>query len=173
MDRRFLATVLIVLSVFPAAVLGCGDKFLVASRNTRYQRAPVSRGPASILIYESPASEISKGLAGIPVDATLRKVGYQPTIVETADEFDRALARGGWNLVLVGNADAEAVAQRVKNLGVLPVAYKPTREQLKQSKKLFPVVLQGPTKGDDLVAAVDDALASLNKHHQKSGKTAS
>jgi hypothetical protein len=103
----------------------------------------------------------------------LRKVGYRPTIVETADEFDRALARGGWNLVLVGNADAEAVAQRVKNLGVLPVAYKPTRDRLKQSRKLFPVVLQGPTKGDDLVAAVDDALASLNKLHQKSGKAAS
>ena len=173
MNRRILASVLIVLAVFPPAVLGCGDKFLVASRNTRYQRAPVSRGPASILIYESPASEISKGLAGIPVDATLRKVGYRPTIVETADEFDRALARGGWNLVLVGNADAEAVAQRVKNLGVLPVAYKPTRDQLKQSRKLFPVVLQGPAKGDDLVAAVDDALASLNKLHQKSGKAAS
>ena len=173
MLRRSLAAVIIVASVFPAAVLACGDKFLVASRGTRYQRAPVARGSASILIYDSPTSELSKGLAGIAVDATLRKVGYQPTIVETPDEFDRALARGGWNLVLVGNADAQAVAQRVKNLGVLPVAYKPTHDQLKQAKKMFPVVLQGPTKSDDLVAAVDDALASLNKSHQKSGKTAS
>ncbi len=167
MGKRFFAAMLLAGIAPGSIVLGCGDKFLVSSRGTRYQRAPVSREPAAILIYLDPVSEVSKGLAEIPVDATLRKAGYRPTMVETAGEFDRALSQGGWDLVLVGAADAQAVAQRVKNLGILPVAFKPTPAELKQTKKLFPVVLQAPTKSQTLLDAVDHALASRPKSQQR------
>jgi hypothetical protein len=167
MGKRFFAAMLLAGIAPATVVLGCGDKFLVSSRGTRYQRAPASREPAAILIYLDPLSEVSKGLAGAHPDATLRKVGYRPTTVETAGEFDRALSQGGWDLVLVGTADAQAVAQRVKNLGILPVAFKPTPAELKQAKKLFPVVLQAPTKSQTLVDAVDHALASRPRSQQK------
>jgi hypothetical protein len=165
--KRFLAAMLLAGIVPGSNVLGCGDKFLVFSRGTRYQRAPVSREPAAILIYLDPLSEVSKGLGGVPVDATLRKAGYRPTMVETAGEFDRALNQGGWDLVLVATADAPAVAQRAKDLGILPVAFKPTPAELKQTRKLFPVVLQAPTKSETLVDTVDHALASRPKSQQR------
>src|SRR5437879_7674005 len=76
-------------------LLACGDKFLVLSRGTRYQRAPAVRKPVAILIYANPASEVPKALAGVPVDATLRSVGYRPTTVATPAEFEKALSHGG------------------------------------------------------------------------------
>lgn len=165
MSKRLVVAML--LTGIASNVFACGDKFLVFSRGTRYQRAPVSRESAAILIYLDPLSEVSKGLADVSVDATLRKAGYRPTMVETAGEFDRALQEGGWDLVLVATADAQALAQRVKNLSILPVAFKPTPAELKQTRKLFPVVLQAPTKSQTLVEAVDQALASRPKSQQK------
>jgi hypothetical protein len=69
--------------------------------------------------------------------------------------------------VLVATADAPAVAQRAKTLGILPVAFKPTPAELKQTRKLFPVVLQAPTKSETLVDTVDHALASRPKSQQR------
>ena len=77
---------------------GCGDKFLVSSRGTRYQRAPVAYGPAAILIYTNPASEVPKALANVSVASTLSRVGYRPTLVENAPAFEAMLSRGGWDL---------------------------------------------------------------------------
>jgi len=75
----------------------CGDKFLVSSRGTRYQRAPVAYGPAAILIYTNPASEVPKALASVSVASTLSRAGYRPTVVGTAAEFEAMLSRGGWD----------------------------------------------------------------------------
>src|SRR6266852_4500631 len=139
-------------------LLACGDKFLVSSRWTRYQQAPAVRKPAAILIYTNPASEVPKALAGVPVDATLRSVGYRPTIVGTPAEFEKALGQGGWDLILVGVADAEAVSKRVhSNAGVLPVVVNATAAEMKQTRQQYPVVLNAPTKSRTFLAVVDEA----------------
>jgi len=149
-------------------VFGCGDKFLVASRGTRFQRAPLARDHAIILVYAQPASDMAQGLSGVPLDATLRKAGYRPTIVESAAELDRALSHGGWDLVVLGLSDARMLAQRSKDLDVLPVTANATAADLKEARKVFPVVLRGPAKSQALLAAVDEALAFGAKAHQKS-----
>ena len=154
-------------------LLACGDKFLIASRGTRYQLAPAVRKPAAILIYASPASEVSKALAGVPVDATLRSVGYRPTTVSTPAEFEKALSHGGWDLILVGLADAEAVSKRaLSNAGVLPVVVNATVAEMKQTKKQYPVVLKAPTKSQTFLAAIDEALAYRPKDQAKASKSA-
>jgi hypothetical protein len=137
-------------------LLACGDKFLVSSRGTRYRPAVASRRP----IYTDPASELPKALASVPVDATLRSVGYRPTTVGTPAEFEKALSEGGWDLILVGLADAEAARKRVQsNAGVVPVVVNATAAEMKQTKQQYPFVLSAPTKPQTLVA-VDEALAS-------------
>ena len=147
-------------------LLACGDKFLVSSRGTRYQRAPVSYGPAAILIYANPASDVPKALASVSVASTLGRVGYRPTLVENAAQFEAMLSRGGWDLVLVGMADAQAVSQRVKSYAVvLPVVL--TTEDLKQTRKQFPVVLKGPAKSEAFLEVISDALASRPKPKPK------
>jgi len=115
--------------------------------------------------------EVRKALAGVAVDATLRQAGYRPTMVDSAAAFESALGRGGWDLVLVGLADAEAVSKRSKNVGVLPVVVNPTAAELQQTRKLYPVVLKVPAKGPAVLEAVDDALTARSK--QKSSRTAS
>ena len=147
-------------------LLACGDKFLVSSRSTRYQKPAVARTPSAILIWANPASELSKGLAGVAVDDTLRKVGYRPTTVATASEFDQALNRGGWDLVIVGAADAQAVSERLRSAGspaVVPVALNPTTAQFQQVKKEYAVVLKAPAKRQSFLDAVDEALARRSK----------
>ena len=150
--------------------LACGDKFLVTSRGSRFQRAAIARQPASILIYTNPASELPKVLAGIPVDATLTKAGYRPTTAATSDELERALSRGAWDLVLVGMADAQAVSKRLRGdrvPAVLPVLINPTTSELNEAKRLYPVVLKAPAKSQSFLSAIDEALARRPKQPAK------
>src|SRR5262249_14055526 len=135
MEKRLCAACLLLLVGFTSAnlTLACGDKFLVSSRGTRYQKAPIKREPHAILIWANPASELAKALRDVPVDETLRKVGYQPTTVATATEFESALNRGDWDLLIVGIGDAQPVTQRLHSNPpiVLPVALNPTDSQMK------------------------------------------
>jgi len=154
-------------------LLACGDKFLVSSRGTRYQQAPAVRKPAAILIYTNPASELPKALAGVPVDATLRSVGYRPTTVGTPAEFEKALSQGGWDLILVGLADAEAARKRVpSNVGVVPVVVNATAAEMKQTKQQYLFVLSAPTKSRTFLAVVDEVLAYRSKDQAKARKSA-
>ena len=169
--RPCAAGLLLLISISSGNVLlACGDKFLVSSRGTRFQRATVARGPASILIYTNPASELGKVLASIPVNATLTKAGYRPTTVATSDEFEKALSRGGWDLVLVGMADAQGVGKRLRGdlvPAVLPVVFNPTASELRETKKLYRVVLKAPAKSQSFLSAIDEALAHRPKPQAK------
>lgn len=172
MNRRLYAAGLLLLIGISSGniLLACGDKFLVSMRGTRFQRAAVAREPAAILIYTNPASELPKVLASLPVEATLAKAGYRPTTVATSDEFEKALSRGGWDLVLVGMADAQGVSQRLRGEGVpvvLPVAFNPTASELKETRKQYPVVLKAPAKTMSFLLAIDEALAHRPKTQAK------
>lgn len=143
-------------------LLACGDKFLVVSRGTRFQRAAALRKPAAILVYANPVSQLPKALANLPVDATLQKAGYRPTSVASAAEFDKALAQGGWDLVLVDLADVVTVRSRLQGDTapvVLPIVYNATSAELKQVKKQYPYALKSPTKNQSFIDAIDEALA--------------
>ena len=172
MSRRLYAAGLLLLIGIGSGniFLACGDKFLVSSRGTRFQRAAVAREPATILIYTNTAPELPKALGSIPVDATLAKAGYRPTTVSTTDEFEKALSRGGWDLVLVGMADAQAVSQRLRGdvvPVVLPVVLNSTPSELRETKKLYPVVLKAPAKSQSFLLAIDEALAHRPKPQVK------
>ena len=143
-------------------LLACGDKFLVVSRGTRFERAPSAREHVGILLYANPASDVTKAIASLSVEATLRKAGYRPLLVSSLDEFDRALRGGGWKLVVVDLADAPAASARVEGSSaplVLPVALHPTRAVLAEAKQRYTRVINSPTRGQTFVDAIDDAIA--------------
>ena len=59
MRKTLLAVgILFIYGIGSGELLACGDKFLVASRGTRYQRAGQARETASILIYLPPSSAL-------------------------------------------------------------------------------------------------------------------
>ena len=175
MTTRLVVTVLLLGMIGAGEPLfACGEKFRMANRLTRFQQPPRARASASILIYANPA--LSKALAGLPVDETLRKAGYKPTSVASPKDFQAALDRGGWHLVLLDLADSSAAIARspVANPPVvLPVAFKATRAELDAAKKQHAHVLNGPVKSQSLVDAIDDALAekppTQSKINSKSG----
>ena len=143
-------------------LLACGEKFLMRNRGTRFQRATPARTPASILVYANPALNLPKALANVSVDATLRKAGYRPTTVTSPEEFQAAMGRGGWDLVLVDVADTIFVPRQGPNPNspiVLPVTFNATRSELAATKKQHQRVLNTPIKNQSFLDAVDDALA--------------
>ena len=107
------------------------------SRGTRFQRAAPARAAASILVYANPAHSLPKALANVPVDATLRKAGYRPSTVTSAAEFNTAMGRGGWDLVLVDVAESGEVLKQAHGPTapiVLPVVFNASSAELPQRR---------------------------------------
>ena len=83
-------------------------------------------------------------------------------MVSSADAFDSALGRGGWDLVLVDVADSPAVSSRAQGANapiVLPVMFNATGAELSAAKKQHQRILKAPTKNHSFLEAIDDALA--------------
>jgi len=173
MKTRLVVTVLLLGAIGVAEpLLACGEKFRVGTRLTRFQQPPRARDAASILIYANPA--LSKALAGVPVDQALRKAGYKPTSVTSPKEFQAALDRGGWDLVLLDVGDSGAAIARapVANAPVVvPVIFNASKAELAAAKKQHPHALKGPIKSQSLVHAIDDALADKPPTQSKINST--
>jgi hypothetical protein len=142
-------------------LFACGDKFLMLGRGTRYERSPAARQAAAILMYAHPASELSRILSTLSVDATLQKAGYRPTTVASPTELDAALRARKWDVVVVDAKDSQTISLRVQNASgphVVPVLTKPTKDELTQAKKLYHTVVSTPTKSRAFLDTIDDAM---------------
>ena len=164
MKMKLVVVGLLVLSgaVASTDLLACGNKFLIASRGTRFGKVAVARHPAAILVYVNPASTLPEALGNVPVEAILRKAGYRPTTVSDPAELEQALRQGGWDVVLADLSDSAALRGRFQGDGapmVLPVVYQPARGVEKQAKKDYGRVLRAPFKGQRLLETIDDAVA--------------
>jgi hypothetical protein len=105
---------------------------------------------------------------GAVIDATLQKAGYRPTVVTTANDFERALGVGGWDLVLVSSSNASRVRDRLpKEVAVVPFVANAKSAELKQTRKEYRVVLKAPVKSQALLEAIDEALALRPKPQRK------
>src|SRR5262245_24561185 len=148
--RKTLVALAVLFSygITSGELLACGDKFLVASRGTRYQRPDQARHEVSILIYLPPSSTLPKAFARVSEDVT-KKAGYRLINVSDANELDLALKQGGWDLLLTDFADSQVVRSRVTGANaplVVPVVYQATGTELAQAKKDYQKVLKGPIK---------------------------
>jgi hypothetical protein len=174
MNGRFIAAALLLFVGTGSGdpLLACGEKFLMGSRGTRFQRPGAPRESAAILVYANPARSLPRALANVPVEATLRKAGYRPTVVTSAETLGSALAQGGWDLVLADVSDGLALSSRTdkaKTPTVLPVLYNPTNAELAAAKKQYQRVLKAPTKNQSFLDAIDGALASRSASQGKTG----
>ena len=160
--------ILIFHGIGSGELLACGDKFIVASRGTRFERAGQARHGASILVYMHATSTIPKAFERVSEDVT-KKAGYRVTRVENATELDQALRQGGWDVLLADLADSPTVRGRVQSSGgpdaplLVPVAYGVTGTEIAQAKKEYQRVLKGPIKTYAFLAAMDDVLALRHK----------
>jgi hypothetical protein len=108
-SRTSLAGLFVVASLLIGGdVLACGDKFLVGSRGTRYQRPKNSR-TASVVIYSAPG----QSGAGERVKAFLAKQGHHAVIVTTLEQLASIVSGGGTDVVLAAGDAAAAIQQLV------------------------------------------------------------
>ncbi len=162
------AKLLLVLAVWglgaclSSELFACGNKFLVASRGTRFGKAPIAREEASILVYANPASPMSDAVGNVPIEAILVDAGYQPTTVTDPNELDLALQQGQWDLVLADLGDSADLRSRLEGIGapmIVPVLYQPTRTVMAQAKKEYERVVKAPIKSQRFLETIDDAVA--------------
>jgi hypothetical protein len=82
--------------------------------------------------------------------------------VTAADELDKALQQGVWDLVVTDLAEGPGIKGRLQGTKaptLLPVAYQATGIEVAQAKKDFQRVLKGPVKSQAFLDAVDDVIA--------------
>jgi hypothetical protein len=161
--------VLVIYGITSGELLACGDKFLVVSRGTRYQRAGEARHAASILVYLPASSNLPKAFERVSEKET-KKAGYRIVNVSNTSELDQALKQGGWDLLLTDLVDSPAIRGRVTGSSaplLVPVAYQATGTEIAQAKKDYQKVLKGPIKTHAFLAALDDVLAFKAKLRTK------
>lgn len=154
-----IAIALVVVAA-PAG-LACGDKFLVPGRGARFQATPAERQRATVLFYAPPSSALARTLAQLKAEVALRKAGYRPTIVTSADEL-AGRAASTWDIVLVDVSEGAAVTRQISPASqahVVAVIAKGTAVQATLARQEFPAVLKAPTRNQDLLDALDDAAA--------------
>jgi hypothetical protein len=160
MTKALVFTAWVLIAAFSTGeVLACGDKFLVASRGTRFQRPPAPRQPAAILLYASPTSELSHRLAGLAVSDALKKAGYRPTVAESPQALVASLKASHWDLVVVDVADIQMIDVRPNDSpGVVPVTYSLSGQEWSQARHEYPGIIRSPGKTRTFVDAIDAAL---------------
>ena len=133
-------------------LLACGDKFLVTSRGTRYQRAASGARPPSILVYIHAIVHAPKAFEQRLGRCHLRKAGYRMTsVVETTNELEQALRQGGWDMLLTDLADSRRARPRrgaaapMRRCCCRSRTTSPAAE-IAQAKKDYQRVLKGPIK---------------------------
>jgi hypothetical protein len=89
-------------------LLACGDKFLVGSRGTRYQR-PRNARLATVLIYADPSADAA---IAAKVQSMLSRRGYQARIVSTMEQLTDSVS-GGQFSVVVAASDIVAGVERI------------------------------------------------------------
>jgi hypothetical protein len=166
--KRLFATALLTITTLGAwtDVQACGDKFLVPTRGTRFQRPPE---PAAILVYANSAA-VPASVSNAALDSMLRKAGYRPTSVSNVADFDKALVQGKWDLVLVDLADGPSVSSRLHGDSapvLLPVAQNMSSSQMTEARKHYTRVVAMPAKSRALLDVVDDALAERRESQAK------
>lgn len=178
MARPFIAAVLLVVAVASSdRLVACGDKYLNLGLGTRFARSPAERRAAAVLVYAIPGSDLSRMFGAQSVEEGMKKVGYQPTQVGTEKEFDAALRARSWDVIVLDGRDSASVSQRLPKTGgphLVPVLTRPTKDELKQARKIYETVLETPSKSRVFVETVDEALdlheidaAAVAKHATK------
>lgn len=115
MHHRLLtrgAVAALVVVMLGGDVLACGDKFLIGSRGTRYQR-PKNARAAVILIYAAPESELAAALKKVKVDSVLKQEGHRATTVQSLDQLSTVLAGGRFDVVLAASDESSAVQKLI------------------------------------------------------------
>src|SRR5262245_52128867 len=84
----------------------CGDKFLMAGRGAKFQRAYASVYPGKLLIYSQTSRNAKTAIRDPQLYKALRQAGHTVSIIDDWRLFENALRSGPVDVVLVDVAEA-------------------------------------------------------------------
>jgi ABC-type amino acid transport substrate-binding protein len=134
------------LALACSSACACGEGQFNMGQGLRYQ-GYLAPHPASVLVYDSGASEHKALYAG------LQKAGHKVTVVGTADAMSQALQAGRYDVVIADFDDAAALQSRAGTSakpGVLPVVARNRRNAPEVSSRFKLFLLDGASLGQYL-----------------------
>lgn len=143
-----VAALAIVVFVAGGDLLACGDKFLVGSRGTRYQR-PKNVRTASVLIYADPSSPQGRN-APARVESMLQNQGHRARTVTTLEQLSAIVTAGSVDVVLVASDAAAKVQGLLGEHGAAAV-----------------VAFDNTAKRISLLSAIDNAVQQRDQSQHK------
>jgi hypothetical protein len=167
-----IGTVMAIGALASSIGLACGDKYLVPGRGMRFQRTPSERQLATVLFYAPPTSALARTLEQLKAETALRRAGYRPTVVTSAEALPRSAATS-WDVVLVDAADGAAVKDQISSASrahMVAVIAAGTAVQATLARREFQMVLKAPTRNQDLLDALDEAAARTFDEHARAAK---
>ena len=142
-----------------AVAWGCGDKLMLVMGMRASEIKPVH--PAAILAMpgKSPSAAIIRNMQG---QAAFKKAGHRFQVVEDSAGLNQALKNGKFDVVIADMSQAGEVSQQAASAAskpvVLPVAYKPSKEEQSEAQKKYHCLLKAPGNTDNYLAAIDQAM---------------
>jgi hypothetical protein len=98
----------------------CGDKFLMAGRGAKFQRAYASVYPGKLLIYSQSSKNTKTAIRDPQLHKALRQAGHTVSIIDDWTLFENALRSGPVDVVLVDVAEASRLQAIVASSAAHP-----------------------------------------------------
>ena len=166
MKSRFLAifaVALVLIAQVPAQA--CGDKLLAMARAMSLFKAYKPWKNASILVYSVRKDSAIKDKN---FQSSLTQAGHKIKAIDNPSQLDRTLSAGKYDLVVADIADAAALKQHLASLSmgpsVLPVLYKPAKEEVAVAEKQYGVVIKAPAAFTEHLEAIDQMMKLVAAH---------
>jgi hypothetical protein len=160
--RRFAASAIAVSMFFCSDLLACGDKYVILGQGVRFQRAYAAAHPANILVFLKDGSKWSEPENRERLMTVLRLVGHHPDPVTTLAELQTALDAKRYDVILTELGTESELTPIARNAAphpsVVPVAFEPSREQLKQLQKSDVCAVQLSKRSHELLTVINTVM---------------
>ena len=164
--RRFFLTVLAIALLIgtQSPVQACGDKLLTMARAMGLFKAYKPWKNANILIY---GVHPDTALKNKQFQSSLTQAGHKIKTIDKADQLDKTLSAGKYDFILAEIGDAAALQQRLSPSGphVMPVLYKPTKEEYDKVAMQYGGAMKAPSAFTEHLEAIDQMMKA---HARKS-----
>jgi hypothetical protein len=161
-------------SLNPLSAAACGDKLLALGTGVRFMQQ-VAAHPGKLLIYARPGAASSPTLLDPKFQSALTEVGHKVSVVTTAKDLNRALSTGHFDLLLVDQADAQALSETLRSYSsppfLLPMVCNGTKAEASEAAREFGCALRAPERTGRYLSTVDRAMKmKLSRDHVGSGR---
>jgi hypothetical protein len=171
--QRVLILVVVLIVTAPAlrtVASACGDKFLMVGRGARFNQVYGAIYPATIVLYARGGHGASTGILDPKFQASLTRAGHQLEVVGDEEQLARALRGGRVDLVLAALRDVDAAKatanQSPSKPTVLPVIYKPTKEEAAILKAQYQSELKSSDRAARYLSQIDAEMRARGKQRE-------